>query len=43
MKKIQVRKTETLKTTAAAYGCSSCDCPPDGDILSGFLSLFGLS
>ena len=24
MKKITVRKVETLKTTAAAYGCSGC-------------------
>lgn len=25
MKKISVRKVETLKTTAAMYACASCD------------------
>jgi hypothetical protein len=46
MKKINVRKTETLKTTVAEYGCDGC---PErcagraGDLLTSLLSALGLS
>jgi len=35
MKKISIRKAETLKTTAAAYPCGACPwiCPPSDDVI----------
>lgn len=44
MKKINVRKTETLKTTAAEYGCDMCPWRCAGqDALTTLLGLFGMS
>ncbi|WP_255424751.1 hypothetical protein [Corallococcus sp. CA053C] len=42
MKKISVRKVETLKTTAALYACSSCDMWCDIMTTLGMGSLFGV-
>ncbi len=42
MKKINVRKTETLKTTSAEYGCEMCPRTCSGDDVSFLAMLLGL-
>jgi hypothetical protein len=46
MKKINIRKTETLKTTSALYGCYTCPELPEcqgGDVFELILSMLGLN